>query len=328
MAFVRSDWLALTQESALDPQLPICDPHHHLWVHEGNPYVLEDIAADIGSGHNVVSTVFVECMSGYTTDGPLALRPVGETVFVDDIAMRSAGARIAAGIVSFADLTLGDAIVPVLEAHATASSRFRGIRHASSWHPSADIRNSHTHPPKNLLADATFRRGFSHLVSMGYSFDAWAYHPQIDEITALAQAFPNAPIVLDHIGGPLGIGPYAGQHAEVFPVWKASISALAKCENVHVKLGGLVMPVNGFGWHKRERPPSSEELAQTFEPYFLHCIEQFGPQRCMFESNFPVDKVACSYTVLWNAFKRLTQGFSADERSALFHDTATGFYRL
>lgn len=329
----NDQWLALTPETALDPQLPICDPHHHLWEHDSNPYMLEHITADAGSGHNVVSTVFVECSSGYFPDGPESMQPVGETHFVEAVAAESEATtqnktQVAAGIVSYANLQLGSAVRPVLEAHVAASHRFRGIRHASSWDPSPAIRNSHTNPPPELLRDAAFREGFAVLADMDLSFDAWLYHPQIPELTELAQAFPNARIVLDHVGGPLGIGPYAGQHAEILPRWRESIAALAACPNVVVKLGGLVMPVNGFGWHKRERPPGSEELADALRPYFSYCIEQFGADRCMFESNFPVDKVSCSYTVLWNAFKRLAADASDAERAALFHDTAARFYRV
>ena len=332
MPIPNQEWLALSEEPALEPALPICDPHHHLWVHEANPYMLPEIGSDLGCGHNVVSTVFVECTSGYRSDGPEALRPVGETDFVEALASESAQdpatPAVAAGIVSYADLTLGAGAREVLEAHQAASDRFRGIRHAASWDPSPQIRNAHTSPPAELYREERFREGFGALVSLDLTFDAWLYHPQIPDLTDLARAFPEARIVLDHVGGPLGIGPYAGQHAAIFPDWKQSITELARCENVHVKLGGLVMPVNGFGWHKQPAPPSSERLCEVLEPYFMHCIEQFGPARCMFESNFPVDKVSCSYSVLWNAFKRMTTSFSPGERAALFHDTACGFYRV
>ncbi len=332
MPIPNQAWLAQGQESALEPDLPICDPHHHLWVHDANPYMLPEVSADVGSGHKVVSTVFVECTSGYRADGPEAMRPVGETDFVEAVANESAADRheatIAAGIVSYADLTAGETARDVLEAHQAASDRFRGIRHAASWNASPSIRNAHTNPPAELYRQANFQAGFAALTALDLTFDAWLYHPQIPELTDLARAFPGARIVLDHVGGPLGIGPYADRQAEIFPSWQASITELARCENVHVKLGGLVMPVNGFGWHKQATPPSSEALCRALEPYFMHCIEQFGPDRCMFESNFPVDKVSCSYNVLWNAFKRMTTSFGAGERAALFHDTACAFYRV
>jgi len=289
-----------------------------------------ELHADLTSGHNVVFTVFVERTCGYRPVGPEAFRPVGENRCVEEATGEAPDSKIAlaAGIVGFADLSLGDRVRPVLEAHLEASGRFRGIRHACSWDPSPAIRNAHTNPPPRLYLDAAFRKGFAHLAPLGLSFDAWLYHPQIPELTDLARAFPDTALVLDHVGGPLGIGPYAGQRETVVPEWKAAIDALALCPNVCVKLGGLVMPANGFRWHKQPEPPGSERLAGVLEPYFHYCIERFGPDRCMFESNFPVDKVSCSYNVLWNAFKRLASGFSTEEKTALFHDTAARFYRL
>ena len=335
------DWLDLVDEEALDPDLPIVDPHHHLWDHPGHRYLLEDLLADmrIGregarTGHNILKTVFVECMAMYRADGPEALRPVGETEFVNGIAAQSASGlygpiRACAGIVSYADLTLGGAVREVLEAHlAAAPARFRGIRHAAGFDQDPDVRNSHTNPPEGLMAREDFRKGFAELGRMGLSFDAWFYHHQIPQLTDLARAFPDTTIILDHFGGPLGIGPYAGKRDEIFAQWKADIAELAACPNVHAKIGGLFMAVNGFDWHKRERPPSSEELAEAGRPYFLHTIESFGPERCMFESNFPVDKLSCSYQVLWNAFKRIAAGASDAEKAALFHDTAVRVYRL
>ena len=328
------EWLAQVQEEILDPARPICDPHHHLWDHPGNRYLLDELLGDIGSGHNVVSTVFVECMSMYRADGPEAMRPVGETEFVNGIAAMSASgrygpARVAAGIVGFADLSLGDDVVPVLEAHiAAAPARFRGIRHAAGWHESPDIRNSHTNPPRGLLSDPKFRRGYQHLPRFGLTFEAWLYHPQLAELVDLARTFPAVTIVLDHFGGPLGIGPYAGHRDEVFAAWKQDIDALAACPNVVAKLGGINMPINGFGWDKRPVPPTSEELAAATRHYYDRTIDRFGPSRCMFESNFPVDRASCSYGVLWNAFKRIAAGYSEVDKSAMFHDTAARVYRL
>jgi predicted TIM-barrel fold metal-dependent hydrolase len=160
------------------------------------------------------------------------------------------------------------------------------------------------------------------------SFDAWLYHPQIPELTDLARAFPETIIVLDHFGGPLGIGPFTGQADAVFNEWKQSIDALATCPNVVAKLGGINMPLNGFAWHKRDSPPTSTQLADATQRYYLHMVERFGVARCMFESNFPVDKVSCSYAVLWNSFKRIAKGFTSAEKAALFHDTAANVYRL
>jgi L-fuconolactonase len=327
-------------EEVIDPGLPICDPHHHLWDRNGHRYLLDELLADTGqtdaqgARHNVRSTVFVECASMYRADGPEAHRPLGETEFVNGIAAMSASGgygdtRVASGIVSFADLCMGSAVREVLEAHiGAARRRLRGIRHAAGWHASEQIRNSHSNPVEHLLLDATFREGFAQLAPLGLSFDAWLFHVQIPELTDLARAFPETTIVLDHFGGPLGIGPYAGRADAVYADWERDIDALAGCPNVVAKLGGINMPVNGFDWHKREPRPTSRQLADATARYYLHTIECFGAQRCMFESNFPVDKVSCSYLVLWNSFKRLTAGFSASEKAALFHDTAVRVYQL
>lgn len=334
MATDRTAWINLTVEEALDPQLPICDPHHHLWDLPQSRYLLDELLQDLSGGHNVVSTVFVECVSMYRKSGPLELRPIGETEFVQGIAAQSASGQYgptaaAAGIVSFADLTLGSGVKPVLEAHSAASqNRFRGIRHATSWHASPDIRNAHTKPIEKLMFDAKFREGFACLGKLGLSFDAWMYHCQLKDLADLARAFPDTTIILDHVGGPLGVGPYTGKRQEVFEEWKRGIAAVAACPNVVVKLGGLTMTMCGFDWHRQEKPPTSAELAAVNGPYYLYCIEKFGVNRCMFESNFPVDKASCSYTVLWNSFKRMTQGFSASERAALFYGTAARAYRL
>jgi L-fuconolactonase len=328
-----SDWLAQVQEPIEDPALPIVDPHHHLWDHPGSRYLLDELLADAGSGHNVVATVFVECASMYRADGPEALRPVGETEFVNGVAAMSASGgygamRACAGIVSYADLTLGAEVGPVLDAHMAVSSRFRGIRHAAGWDADDRVRNSHTNPPRGLFLDATFRKGFAELGRRGLSFDAWLYHPQIPELIDLARAFPETTIVFDHFGGPLGIGPYEGQREAIFAAWRRDVAELARCPNVYAKLGGLVMPINGFGFHRGERPATSDEIVAATGRYYRHAIESFGVERSMFESNFPVDRQSCSYHVLWNAFKKLVVDASANEKRWLFHDAAARAYRL
>ena len=338
MASENEDWLNLTREEALEPDLPICDPHHHLWDfrtdYVDTRYLMDDLLADLAGGHNIVSTVFIECRAMYRADESDPLRMVGETEFVNGIAAMSASGqygptRIAAGIVGRADLALGDAVSEILEAHIVAGcGRFRGIRHAASWDTHDDIRNAHTDPPQGLLGDATFRQGFARLAPLNLSFEGWLYHTQISELADLARAFPETTIILNHFGGPLGIGPYAGKRDEIMVQWRKDIAELATCENVVAKLGGINMKVNGFGWHDGEAPPTSEVLAEATRPYYDHCIEHFGPGRCLFESNFPVDKVSCSYTVLWNAFKRIAADFSADEKTKLFHDTAARVYRV
>lgn len=332
MSGIRPDWLDGREEDPVEPDLPIVDPHHHLWDHPESRYLGPEFLGD-ARGHGTRKSVFVECGSMYRAQGPESLRPVGETEFVEKIARDASDndrpCRISAGIVGHADLLLGDAVAAVLEGHLAASpERFRGIRHSAAWHPNAAIRPSHSRPPPHMLTLPRFREGFARLAHYGLSFDAWLFHPQIGELTDLAKAHPDTPIILDHLGGPLGIGPYAGRAKEVFEDWSLSIAELSACENVMLKLGGLQMAISGFGWHHGERPPSSEQLATAVGPYYLHGIEQFGVDRCMFESNFPVDKVSCSYTVLWNSFKRITEGFSESERTALFHGTAERVYRI
>lgn len=328
------EWLAKVTEAALEPALPIIDPHHHLWVHPGSRYELEELLDDTGQGHNIRATVFVECKAMYRADGPEHLKPVGETEYVNGIAAKSASGgfgemRACAGIVGFADLRLGDAVDEVLEAHiAAAPARFRGIRHASAFDASPEVRPSHTNPPEGLLGLKDFREGFKRLAKYNLTFDAWLYHRQIPELTPLARANPETKIVFDHFGGPIGIGPYEGKRDEIFAQWKKDVAELASCPNVVAKLGGINMAVNGYGWHKRDLPPTSDELVAATRDWYLHSIDVFGPSRCMFESNFPVDKLSCSYGVLWNAFKKIASGFTADEKRQLFHDTAARVYRI
>jgi L-fuconolactonase len=318
-------------ESPLEPELPICDAHHHLWDRPPNGYMLDDLLQDLRAGHNIVSTVAVECRYAYRKDGPDELKPVGEVEFLERVAERAAAdptikSRVAAAIVGHADLLLGDAVAPVLEAHLAASpQRFRGIRHSATWDASEALRSE---APQGLFGDRRFRRGFACLEKLGLSFDAWLYHPQLTELAELARLFPAVPIILNHIGAPLGVGPYAGKRAQVFQVWTSGIAELAKCPNVSVKLGGVGSLRSGYDWHERAVKPSSIELASILQPYFEHCIEQFGVHRCMFESNFPPEKLANTYVNLWNAFKRMTEKYTAGERAALFHDTAARVYRI
>jgi len=332
------DWLALTVEEPIEPDLPICDPHHHLWDGESGRvvprYLLDEILEDVGGGHRIVSTVFIECGAMFKPDGPEALRAVGETEFVNGIAAMSASGlygptRIAAGIVGTAPLRLGAAAAPVLDAQiAAGGGRFRGIRLGAAWDPDEAVPNHRTRPPQGLFLRDDFRAGFALLAPRALTFEAWCYHRQIPDVTALARAFPDTTIVLDHFGGPVGVGSYAGRGHEVHAEWRGYIRELATCPNVMAKLGGLNMEVNGFSWHEQPRPPSSQKLADPTRPYYEFTIEKFGVDRCMFESNFPVDAVSCSYTVLWNTFKHLTAGYSAAEKAKLFHDTATRVYRL
>ncbi len=320
-----------SDEMPLEPELPLCDPHHHLWERPPRDYLLDELLLDLSSGHNVVSTVAVECRYAYRKDGPEELQPVGETEFLEGVAHRVTAdpaikTRVVAGIVGHANLTLGDRVAAVLEAHIAASpDRFRGIRHSTIWDASSALRSD---APPGLLGDSNFRRGFACLSKFNLSFDAWLYHPQLPELTALARAFPEVTIILNHIAAPLGVGPYAGKRQEVFESWSRGIAALASCSNVLVKLGGVGSLRSGYDWHARAVKPSSAELAATLGPYFEGCIEKLGPTRCMFESNFPVEKLSTSYVNLWNSFKRITEKYSPSERAALFHDTAARAYRV
>src|ERR1700686_500317 len=330
----REDWLAPRPEEIIDATRPIVDPHHHLWDRGGQRYLIEDIAADIASGHTIIATVYVEARSMYRAGGPEALRPVGEVEFANGAAAMSASggygpAAICAGIVGHANLLLGEGARAVLEAEiAAGQGRFRGIRHSSAWDADADVAGMYSTRPKGVLLDSTFRKGFACLAPLGLSFDAWLFHPQIGELADLARAFPDTKIVLDHCGGPAGLGSYANRRKEIFASWRASIRDIAKCPNVVVKLGGLAMRLLGYDFHERPKPPSSEELAAAWRPYIETCIKAFGPARCMFESNFPPDKGQCSYQVIFNAFKRIAASCSEAEKTALFSRTATDFYRL
>ncbi len=330
-------WLAKRPpEAALEPDLPIIDPHHHLWdTPARGAYFLPELLEDIGGGHNIVSTVFLECQSMYRKNGPAEMAPVGEVEFVNGIAAMSASGgygacRVAEGIIGYADLRAGARVREVLEAEiAAGGGRYRGIRQGVAWDGDDGVGKfaSRAVPPR-LVLDKTFREGFAQLATLGLSFETWQYHPQLSDAADLARAFPNTTMILNHVGGVLGVGPYNGRREEVRQGWLKDIRELAKCPNVNVKLGGMGMTSFGFDFHERDIPPSSEELAEAWRQYVEPCIEAFGAERCIFESNFPPDKQSCGYTELWNAFKRLTANASADEKKALYSGTAARVYKL
>jgi predicted TIM-barrel fold metal-dependent hydrolase len=317
-------------ETPLDPERPIVDPHHHLGRNAHGLYTPADYLAD-AEGHRIVATVFIECNTMYRTHGPEALRCVGETEFVvNAVASSDAAARrhLCDGIVAKVDLRLGERARPVLEAQIEAGQgRVRGIRHQLRWDANG-IAHYGRPSPSQLAFDPSFRTGFAHLAPLGLSFDAWVFHSQLSEIVDLAQAFPDTAIIVNHVGGPLGVGEYANRRDEVFAQWRVDIAALARCPNVQMKLGGLGMLCYGFGFYQRDTPPGSAELARAWKPYVDECIDRFGVDRCMFESNFPVDKQTCSARVLWNAFKRMTSDLSEPEKTALFSGTGARTYRL
>ncbi len=311
-------------EVALEPDIAICDPHHHLWNRADSRYLMEELRADAHSGHRVVATVFLECGFGHFTNGPAAFRPVGETESV--VAIDPDG--FIAGIVGFADLCAPE-IEDVLAAHIDAGNgRFRGVRYRNARDASPEIPASVNMPPVGKLVDPAFRSGLAALNRAGLSLDAWSYHTQLEDQLELARAQPNVMIVVNHLGGPIGIGPYRERRDEALALWRERIVELARHENVVMKLGGVGMPVYGETWHYFPAETTSEEIAAARGPEIRFCIEAFGPERCMFESNFPVDKHSFSYLVLWNAFKRVAADLSASEKSALFYDTAARVYRL
>jgi L-fuconolactonase len=345
----------MTAEAILEPDLPIVDPHHHLWDRRtfgGNPtgpvghgfeyvgrlaprYMFEELLADAESGHNVIATVFVDCGAFYRADGPEAYKSVGETEFVNGVAARSASGvygdfRACAGIVSNVNLEAnGAGAKAVLEAHiAAGNGRFRGIRNGGAYDADPAVLGPLARTPAGLYRSAKFREGFAALAPLGLSFDAWVLEPQIPDVIDLARAFPDTPIVLDHVGTPLGIGSYKGTLPERFEGWRANIRELAKSSNVMVKLGGLAMVFPGLNGFMADPPFTSEQHAAEWKPYIETCIEAFGPDRCMFESNFPVDLCGATYPVLWNAFKRIAAGYSKDEKAALFAGAASKFYKL
>ena len=331
----REAWLAKAPpEAVLEPELPIVDTHHHLWERPNHRYLLHEFLADLRSGHNTVGTVFLECHAMYRARGAEAMRPVGQTEFVAGIAAMSDSGnygptRVAAGIVGFADLTLGDQVGPVLEASIRAGGgRFRGVRHAAAWDADDVIGNSRTASGPHLMQQADFRAGLARLTALGLSLDAWVFHPQLGDLIDLARDFPATNIITGHCGGPLGYGPYAGKRDQVFAAWKPRVVELARCPNVTMKLGGMMMRLASYDYGTRSAPPSSEELAAMWRPYIETCIEAFGADRCMFESNFPVDKMGIGWVALWNAFKRIAAGASAAEKQALFSGTANRVYRL
>ena len=325
-------WLNLIREEIIDPDRAIVDPHHHLWDRSWGRYLLDELWADTGSGHNVVTTVYLECGSAYFPSGPEHLKPVGESVFVNKIATASRTdpdrATIGA-IVGRADLRLGAELDEVLEAHETAApGLFRGIRHAGARALYPDTLRIAGSAPEGLYQDDSFRRGVARLGELGFTYDTWHYHHQNQDFADLALAVPGTTMVLDHFGTPVGVGPFADQREAIFEQWQRDIELIAQRPNVVAKLGGLAMPDNGFGWHDRDSPPTSDEFAEAQARYYLHAIQCFGADRCMFESNFPVDRWSLSYHVLWNGLKKIVADFPENEQHAMFYGTAARVYRL
>ncbi|WP_316980282.1 amidohydrolase family protein [Shumkonia mesophila] len=337
---MNEEWLSLNRENVIEPELGIIDAHHHFWDRPGFRYMLDDFLADVSTGHNIVGSVFVEASSRqrscvgtmYRADGPEELRSLGEVEFVNGLAAIAHSGQygpsgLCAGIISYVDLRLAESVVDVLAEHARMP-RVKGIRNMTAWHAEQAIRSPDLVTNPGMLGEPAFRRGFAALHEFGFSFDAWLFVPQIPELTKLARSFPDVKIVLDHLSGVMGAGPYAGRRNEAIVEWRSNLAELARCPNAYVKIGGMASPRGGFDLDGRAVPADSDELARHWRPYVETCIELFGTRRCMFESNFPVDKQWVSYVSLWNAFKKITREFSASERRDLFFDTAKEFYSL
>lgn len=344
---------ASTTETILEPDLPIIDPHHHLWdlramvpmfpepqhdfiaaIAGAAHYTFDQLHTDLLSGHNVIGTVFMECGAFYNAAASDAMKPVGEVEFVNGVAAQSASGlygqlQACAAIIGHADLTLGSRVEDVLDAlSAAGNGRFKGIRHQGAWDADPTVLGPPFHAPDGLYSSDAFRDGFTEFAKRGLSFDAWVLEPQLADVLALAQAYPNQKIVLDHCGTPLNIASYRGTLPDHFDRWKASITALAECENVSVKLGGLAMAFCGMPEDGPAKGASSADLAAMWTPYIDHCISAFGTNRAMFESNYPVDRWGATYPVLWNAFKRITAEYSDDEKAALYSGNAARFYDI
>jgi predicted TIM-barrel fold metal-dependent hydrolase len=329
---IRADWLGQVEEEIIEPDLPVIDAHHHLWDPPGRRYLFDEFLADLNTGHRVTATIFAPCRAMYRAHGPEEFKCVGETEFIAGVAARSdsglyGSTRICAAIVGSVDFALGDRVAPVLEAHIQAGGgRFRGIRGRTSWHEDPTIHKLPT--PKDVLTDPATFAAIRQIGKLGLLLDLWVFHTQLDDAIALARSFPDLPIIVNHVGGPLGIGSYRTRRDEVFVYWMQRIETLASLPNITMKVGGLAMRYTGFDFHERARPPASDELVEAWQPYVDTCIQAFGPDRCMFESNFPVDKAMCSYPVLWNAFKKLAVQYTSGEKTALMSGTAARVYKI
>lgn len=329
------DWLAQVKEEIIDPELKIIDPHHHLWNGDNQlagsfPYLIENLNEDTFSGHNIVGTIFMECAQGYYLDGEEKYKPVGETEFVINLIKDSeklSKSTNIIGIIGFADLMLGHEVKDVLNTHLSkGEGLFRGIRHAAGWDKNNQIHNSHSNPIENIYHNKSFMKGAEELINLKLTFDAWHYHHQINDLSIFAKKYPELIIIHDHFGGPLGVGPYEGKKEEIFKKWKDDISLLSESKNVYAKLGGLAMPVNGWNFHKQNKPASSDQIVDMHHEYYLHTINCFGVERCMFESNFPVDRRSVSYHVIWNAFKKMVLGYTDEDKNKLFFKNAKDVY--
>lgn len=327
----HAQWLTLRQEPILEPDLAVVDPHHHLWDREGERYDLAARRAESRSGHRVLASLYVECLHQYRNHGPEHLLCVGETewwvrqVRDGEPALQP---RICQGLIARSNLLLGAEVDRVLQAHADAAGPgLRGFRFCAAQDTDPRLRSHYPCPP-DPFAPGAIDQGLQAVARTGLPLDIWVYFHQLPAVASWLTRHPATPIVLNHAGGPIGLGPYAGQRDAVRQQWARHLALFRDMPQVSLKFGGLAMALAGFGWHRRDRPASSQELAQAWQPYFETCLDVFGPGRVMFESNFPVDRAGCSQVTLWNAYKTLSAGLPMPDRVALLQDNARRRYAL
>lgn len=324
---VREDWLALGHEDVLAPEQPILDAHHHLWDRPEGRYAAGEFQRDVAQGHDIRASIFVQCRTGYRENGPVGFQPVGEVETILKWCQEYPSHPV--GIIAFADLQLGDAVCPVLDALAAAGKgKVCGIRNTTAYHPHPMIRSNPRPTPEGLLRSDAFKAGARVLAEKGLCLDIWAYQTQLADVCALAQAVPDLTIIVNHCGGPLGVGPYRRDDPRTFHEWRTALGRVAELPNTHIKIGGFGLTVMGYAYARHPFPPHSKALAADWAPYFETCTELFGIKRALFESNFPVDKGQFSYRALWNAFKRLSAELDDDARNDLFWRNAASCYRI
>lgn len=323
---------ASVHEEIVLPHLPVVDSHMHLWDRIGFDYFASEFLADVADGHDVRSSVYVECGMAYDAFSPDPMLAVDETRYAVKQAALGQGHthKLAEGILGAANLLLGDEIQPVLEAHVEAAQgRFRGVRFRvafdadpeAGYHESGYLNENVLHRPE-LLASARI------LARMGLTLELWGFHPQLADVKAFARKVPEVQIVLNHVGGPLGVGRYADMRKQVFAEWSQGMRALADEANVMVKLSGLGISRLGLRQAGGQAHTTSDQLVAAWGPFVRHCVETFGPDRSIFGSNFPVDRATASYRTLLNAYKKMLLDLSDDELRAVFAENARRTYRL
>ena len=335
---VRQEWLNQLIEDPILPNIPIIDPHHHLWDVGFGRYYIEELLEDINSsGHNILSTVYIMSSSNtkiYSKDGLEEFKPLTEIEFATSEGKRADlipnnRVKVNASIVGSVDLTYGNKLKPVLEKAVNISEgRLKGIRMLLASHTDPRISSGAVKSDLGLMLHPNFIDGAKCIQDANLSLDFWIYHTQLNEMEKIARALPDLTIILNHIGGPIHLGEYEGKQAATHREWRSAMMRLSRIPNINVKLGGLGMAVNGAKFHNSKFPPNSVQLSDVWKPWIYETIDMFGFDRCMFESNFPVDKGSCSYGALWNAFKILAKDMSDDEINKLFSKNAAKIYKI